>query len=209
MELALAIVGILALGLVFGFQHAFDADHLAAVSVLAAKSGENAAIKKGVMWGLGHTAALLALGGLILFFGISLTPEWNKFFEKLTGVMLLGFGAWAMRDFFASRRKYGNFFAHSHPPAGFHVHRHPSFWVGALHGLGGSAALFALYISTAESALLGLIFILTFGLGSILGMGFFGFLIGKAAERFKKYTGFAAGVFSLCTGLVLLFPELL
>lgn len=203
--MVLAILGILALGLIFGFQHAFEADHVASISFLASQSGEKGAIQKGVMWGIGHTAVLLILGMLILFFGISVPQAWSGFFEKLAGAMLLCFGAIAFRDFIFHRHENRGGIAHVHPPAGFHVHRHPSFWVGVLHGLAGSAAAFMVFISTVKSAFLGLLFIIMFGLGSMLGMGFFGFLLGRFAERFKKYTGFAAGVFSTSTGFFLLF----
>ena len=50
---------ILALGLVFGMQHALEADHLAAVATLAARERSFAGtLRQGIAWGVGHTLTL-------------------------------------------------------------------------------------------------------------------------------------------------------
>ena len=43
--------------------------------------------------------------------------------------------------------------------------------VGMVHGLAGSAALMLLVVASSPSVMTGLAYILTFGCGSILGMG--------------------------------------
>lgn len=43
--------------------------------------------------------------------------------------------------------------------------------VGMVHGLAGSAALMLLVVASSPSVMTGLVYVLTFGCGSILGMG--------------------------------------
>src|SRR2546425_9135163 len=52
----LAVAGI---SLLLGFRHAFEPDHLAAVSTLATRQGSVLqASWLGILWGLGHTASV-------------------------------------------------------------------------------------------------------------------------------------------------------
>lgn len=186
----------LTLGFLFGLRHAFDADHIAAVSVLIAKTAtRREALFKGISWGLGHTATLLLVGFFALAFGFVIPKNFSVFFEIVTAVVLIIFGTFAFIDY-------------SHPPFGLHLHPHASFFIGMLHGLAGSAAIFIILISATKSILLGLFTILIFGLGSMLGMAIFSFAVSLSALKFKKYTGFAAGVFSLSTGLALFFAQM-
>jgi high-affinity nickel permease len=56
--------GILGLGFLLGLQHALEADHVAAVSSIAARrSHVGDIVKHGLTWGIGHTLTLLAFGG--------------------------------------------------------------------------------------------------------------------------------------------------
>src|SRR2546427_617870 len=58
----LAVAGI---SLLLGFRHAFEPDHLAAVSTLATRQGSVLrASWLGIVWGLGHTASFGLLHGL-------------------------------------------------------------------------------------------------------------------------------------------------
>src|SRR6266487_2198186 len=59
----LALIGI---GLLLGFRHAFEPDHLAAVSTLATRQGSVwAACRLGLAWAVGHTASGGVVVGLI------------------------------------------------------------------------------------------------------------------------------------------------
>lgn len=58
-----------------------------------------------------------------------------------------------------------------------HHHYHKSFTVGLIHGMAGSAALMLLVLSTMNSIILGLAYILLFGIGSMIGMTIVGVLI--------------------------------
>jgi high-affinity nickel permease len=62
--------GILGLGFLLGMQHALEADHVAAVSSIAARRTDIADIvKHGLTWGLGHTLTLFAFAGLAILPG--------------------------------------------------------------------------------------------------------------------------------------------
>ncbi len=195
------IISLLTIGFAFGLRHAFDADHIAAVSVLAAQtSNRRKALLQGIFWGLGHTATLLAVGIFVLFFGFRIPPKFSGFFEFLVAILLIGLGIFSCIQTVRSC-------AHSHPPFGLHKHPHSSFLVGIIHGLAGSVGVFVLIISMMKSPLFGLLYILIFGLGTIIGMAFVSFFIGFSALYIKKYAGFAAGVFSFGLGIFLLFSS--
>ncbi|PYP42637.1 MAG: hypothetical protein DMD42_11710 [Gemmatimonadetes bacterium] len=61
----LALAG---LGLLLGLRHAFEPDHLAAVSTLATRQGRLLdACRLGLAWALGHTASVgVVVGAIIL-----------------------------------------------------------------------------------------------------------------------------------------------
>src|SRR5438093_13322851 len=66
----LALAG---LGLLLGFRHAFEPDHLAAVSTLATRQGRLLdACRLGLAWALGHTANVAVVVGAIVLFGLRL-----------------------------------------------------------------------------------------------------------------------------------------
>src|SRR5436309_12834544 len=63
----LALAG---LGLLLGFRHAFQPDHLAAVSTLATRQGRLLdAWRLGHAWALGHSASVGVVVGAIILFG--------------------------------------------------------------------------------------------------------------------------------------------
>ncbi|HUK32375.1 MAG TPA: hypothetical protein VLV86_00605, partial [Vicinamibacterales bacterium] len=64
---------VLILGLLLGMRHALEADHLAAVASLSTTAhGRLSTVIRGVTWGVGHTAALLVIGGLSLSLGLAM-----------------------------------------------------------------------------------------------------------------------------------------
>src|SRR6202790_3119427 len=56
--------GVLGIGFLLGMQHALEADHIAAVSSIAARRTDVRDIAKhGLTWGLGHTLTLFVFAG--------------------------------------------------------------------------------------------------------------------------------------------------
>jgi len=184
----------MSLGFLIGLQHALEADHIAAVAALASgKTGFGRIARHGAIWGLGHTLTLAAFGGAVFALKLTLDARLSGLLELAVGVMLAGLGARIIyrmvRDrihFHSHRHDSGevHFHAHSHGgetvrhEASRHDHAHAGSWrrslaVGMMHGLAGSSAVVALTASGAAEPVLGLAFMVLFGLGSTLGMAAF------------------------------------
>jgi ABC-type nickel/cobalt efflux system permease component RcnA len=173
-------------------QHALEADHVAAVSSLV--SGMRSVgriVRHGAFWGAGHTLTLMAVAGGAVLTGVSLSGRTSAWLEAGVGVMLVLLGGhviWRLardRVHFHLHRHSDekvHLHAHSHKSDGAgihgfdHDHEHPrglplrTLFVGMMHGLAGSAALVVLTASTIQDPLVGLGYVLLFGIGSILGM---------------------------------------
>jgi len=180
------LLSLLFLGFLLGVRHALDADHVAAMLTLATGNrvlGRSALV--GLFWGMGHTTMLLAVGMVVVFFKLTISSAWAKVFEAGVGVMLVGLG---LSLAFALWRERLHLHAHLHDDGHEHRHVHAhadgkhhehlhrfrleykSLAVGMIHGLAGSAALLLLVLATVPSLGVGMLYILVFGIGSILGM---------------------------------------
>jgi len=219
---------ILGLGFVLGLRHALDVDHLAAVStIVSQRRGLLRSSLVGAVWGLGHTAALLAAGVAVIAFHAEMPPRLGQALELGVAAMLIGLGL----NLLWTVRRGGRVHLHSHAHGGHHhVHAHvhavdhaPAsehhhtvrsarrpFLVGLVHGLAGSAALMLAVLATIPSPALAVAYIAVFGVGSIGGMMIMSTLLGLplaiAAERFARAEvalRAVAGLTSVAVGLVL------
>jgi len=194
----------LGLGLLLGLKHAFDSDHLIAVSTIVTR--ERSAWRSlwvGLCWGIGHTLTLLLVGLVVLGLKKQIPPPVGLSLECLVGVVLIGLGVATLYD---CRRKRVHAHTHIHadtPHSHFHTHAntqthqhiHPvqvgfkPLLIGIVHGLAGSAALMLLVLAAIPSPALGLIYIAIFGCGSVVGMGLVSLLMGLffslAADRLR------------------------
>lgn len=214
-----AIVGCL-LGVALGMRHAFEPDHLTAVTNLSldARSPWRSALL-GAAWGLGHTLALLGLCGALLLMQRQLGSGDAALLEGLVGIMLALLGGMTLRRALREgragpvlRHLHGQA-PHAHPTTGEHLHLGP--WtlarrpliVGFAHGLAGSGALTALVIAAMPTLLGRLLYIAMFGAGSALGMallsGALGVPLARLSARPHLYRGLSlgAGVFSVAFGI--------
>src|SRR4030095_16329850 len=184
------MLGILGLGFLLGMQHALEADHIAAVSSIAARrSRVSDIIKHGLTWGLGHTLTLFVFAGIAILLGRAIPDTVAKPIEAAVGIMLIGLGAHVLWRLWRDRvhfHRHGHadgtvhFHAHSHagdrlPHArADHAHEHGFRWrallVGLMHGMAGSAALLVLAATQASSPAAGLGYVALFGVGSMIGM---------------------------------------
>jgi len=183
--------GILGLGFLLGMQHALEADHIAAVSSIAARRTHiGDIVRHGLTWGLGHTLTLFVFAGAALLLGHAIPEHIARPIETAVGVMLVGLGTHVLWRLWRDRvhfHKHGHgdgtvhIHAHSHanetvPHArAAHAHAHGFRWrtllVGLMHGMAGSAALLVLTVSQASSPAVGLGYVALFGIGSMVGMG--------------------------------------
>ena len=180
------LLSLLFLGFLLGVRHALDADHVAAILTIAT---ENQSLWRssliGFCWGVGHTLILLMVGAGVLLFNVTIPSVWEKAFEAGVGVMLLGLGVsvaftlWRERVHLHTHRhaageQHRHFHSHRHGVQHDHLHRfrleYKSLLIGMVHGLAGSAALLILVLATVSSLQAGILYILVFGSGSILGM---------------------------------------
>lgn len=217
------LLAVLGLGFFLGMRHATDPDHVVAVTAIVSRErSARSAVAIGVLWGLGHTATIIAVGGAIILFGIVIPPRVGLSMEMAVAVLLVVLGAMNLTG--AIR----NIEAHAHPGTddhdGSHVHRHsrPSLRalgrgqiarplvVGLVHGLAGSAAISLLVLATIHDATWALVYLLVFGVGTVFGMSLL--TLGMAGP-ISKAAGFSAaaerrlvratGLVSLAFGLFL------
>src|SRR6185295_8702332 len=100
MEASLTSAGILALlglGLIFGLKHATEVDHVVAVSTIVSQHRNllrSATV--GAWWGVGHTAALLFIGAIVLSWKITIPIAVSNWLEFCVALLILGLGASAL-----------------------------------------------------------------------------------------------------------------
>jgi len=86
-------LAILAIGFFLGMRHATDPDHVIAVSTIVSRErsiGKAALI--GILWGLGHTLTILAVGAAIILFGLAIPARVGLTMEFCVGLMLILLG---------------------------------------------------------------------------------------------------------------------
>jgi hypothetical protein len=189
----------LGLGFMVGLRHALDADHVVAVSALASQHRSLAgSCLLGTFWGVGHAAALLAVGLLVIVFRVSISSAVERGVETAVGLVLILLGSHVVLRALGGEGLPAHEHAHGRPadrqrplrPGGTqgaeasHTHVRAlrlggrPFLVGMLHGMAGSAALMLLVLAAIPSPLAGLLYVLVFGVGSTLGMLVLSGLIG-------------------------------
>lgn len=215
-----SILTALLLGLLLGIRHALDIDHVVAVTTIVSRSRHTLrSALAGVTWGVGHSIVLLAAGFAVLVLRLTIPDRLALFVEFAVGVMLVVLGVpllWRLRKVHTHvHRHEGEVHLHPHSHADSrgheHIHLRKPLLVGMIHGLAGSGALTLLALGAMPSILQGLLFLLLFGVGSILGMMVFGGLI---SLPFKLTAGFSlrlnlwfqgvAGLVSVALGLLII-----
>jgi len=182
------MIPILMLGIVLGFRHAFEPDHLAAVSTLASRPEGGGrlwgAARLGLVWGLGHTATVGAIALLVVALGVQFPPALWPAAELVVAALLVLLGGavvwryargrWHMHLHDHDRQPHLHL--HSHAQDLGHGHQHAtvdarrSLGFGIAHGLAGSGAIAVLLVAAAPTPGLRLAYFGAFGAGTIVGM---------------------------------------
>lgn len=229
------LTGALVLGLLLGARHSLDADHVVAVSTIVSEyRNPLRALWVGVSWGLGHTTTLFLLGLVVIAVGVVIPDQLALAFEFGVGIVLVLLGLqvlwnlWRRALHLHSHEHEEQAHAHLHVHDQSPAHAHPSavdwrldlmrpsfrrksYLVGTVHGLAGSAALMLIVLSSIESPLWGLAYIVLFGLGSVASMGiitiFLGlpFSLSSRAPTINRIVQGAAGVASILFGAFLMY----
>lgn len=220
-------------GLLLGFRHAFEPDHLAAVSTLATRQGRLLdACRLGLVWALGHTASVGIVVGAIILFGLHLPDRLWPAADFLVALLLIGLGGSVIMRYVRGR---WHLHAHSHGGGGggggggaphLHVHSHAggaahehghspgdmrrSLGFGLLHGLAGSAAILVLLVAAAPTRAAQAAYFLAFASGTMIGMLLVSFslagLVRLASERGARWATMlhiGSAVASVLVGLLL------
>ncbi len=194
------------LGVLMGFRHALEADHVMAMLALNADAGRYQAIVQGVIWGVGHTLTLLLVGIIFLSTDTLIPDRVAKFLELSVGVMLVALGIDVFRRLM-KRRVHAHVHRHATGVMHFHLHAHDrddnheqdahqhshfsdmplrTLLIGFIHGLSGSAVLILLTLQMVPTIILGAIYILLFGLGSIMGMALLSAVVSVPVNSLRK-----------------------
>jgi ABC-type nickel/cobalt efflux system permease component RcnA len=218
---------LLIVGFLLGVRHALDPDHLASVATISTSSRTLLdGLKQGAAWGMGHTVTLLLFGGAALVLGLAVPEDLALVLEFAVGVMLILLGADVLLRIMKERIHVhrhdhddgaSHLHVHSHAQVDRHEHSHSpliplrALMVGLMHGLAGSAALLLLTVAAAPSIMSGIVYILVFGLGSILGMGLLSIVIAlplrlssNRFERAQRNFRLGIGIVTIVLGLSIL-----
>ncbi|MEO7522503.1 MAG: hypothetical protein ABIT58_00335 [Ferruginibacter sp.] len=168
-----------------GFVHAFEGDHLLAVSnIVSQRNSIRLSLKDGIYWGLGHTSTILLIGMLVMLFRVNISAQYFLYLETIVGIMLIALGFYRLKKLISSKKftihapalEHDEIGVHQHPHVHMdspskHSHQHSlAYGIGLVHGLAGSGALIVMVMTQIKQPTNGLLFLLIFGFGSIGGM---------------------------------------
>jgi hypothetical protein len=149
---------------IVGFGHAFEADHLLAVSnIVTRRKNLTLAIKDGIYWGLGHTSTIFLLGLLVIVGRVSFPDAYFGYFESVVGLMLVILGIFRLYQHYMRR-------PHFHTTGNTEELHQVAYGVGLVHGLAGSGAMILLVMTEVQGGFNSLMYLLIFGIGSVAGM---------------------------------------
>ena len=182
--------------LLLGMRHATDPDHIVAVTTIVTRERSVAkAAGIGAVWGIGHTITLLVVGGAIIGFKVAMNARLGLSLELCVAIMLIVLG---LLNLFNVRARTSDISA-ARP-----------FLVGVVHGLAGSAGAALLIVPLIDDPRWAVLYLLTFGLGTIVGMAlitltiaFPSLLAAAHLPNFQRSLRLASGAVSLVFGLYL------
>ena len=170
--------------LVAGFAHALEPDHMAAVTTFVSRRPRPIeAVGFGLRWGVGHSAAILIVGTVLIALDLRLSERLARGLEFGVGGMLLGLGAWLLWSVLHERAHRLADRGHHHGHDHGHGHSHGTLWVGMAHGLSGTAPLVALVATTTSSTWAAGAYLLFFGVGPTLAMGLYAMVAGLVFDQ--------------------------
>ena len=229
----LSALSIILVGLVLGMRHATDPDHVIAVTTIVSRQRSiRQAALVGIVWGLGHTLTIFAVGAALILFKLTIPPRLGLAMEFAVGMMLGLLGVLSLSGLLERlRRLLGA--SHEAPasvgPMNAATEDEESqlvvskdrvrfiqlvrpLIVGIVHGLAGSAAVALLVLATIANPYGAIAYLLVFGVGTMAGMMVITAAIampfaysGVRSSRWNRAMSFASGLVSLCFGLFLMY----
>ena len=204
------LLAVAALGFFLGMRHATDPDHIVAVTTIVARQRSiRAAAMTGAVWALGHTLTIFVVGGAIILFGWVIPARVGISMELTVGVMLIVLGVVNLSGAWQSIRGSAAPPATTKSALGTSRVGRPLI-VGVVHGLAGSAAIALLVLTVIGRSSWSLVYLLIFGVGTIVGMVLVTATIGipfaasgGKTARLHRTLRIASGAISLVFGLVI------
>ncbi|MGY8730031.1 MAG: high frequency lysogenization protein HflD [Nitrosopumilus sp.] len=224
-------------GLMIGLIHAFEPDHISAISTQLLIKNKNGSKKlalkqlsivsslRGAVWGMGHTSSIILVGLVIA--GLSLNIH-NDFFvgaELIVGFMLIVLGILTISNKKIFKQKHIHPHNHSEGISHTHFHNHKqdhsqnhshkAFLIGSIHGIAGSGSLVALTASTMVNFETMIYFLILFGIGSTIGMTAISGIIGiplsllSKIKQTTKYLKYIVSCITFIIGLNIIFTIVL
>ena len=216
-------------GLTIGLIHAFEPDHISAVSTQLSKNN-NIQIKskkstlrnltiisslRGTLWGMGHTSSIILVGLLIAGLSLNIPDNFFTSVEFIVGFMLIILGILTVKDRSVFKQKHihphehsnGISHTHHHIHDKNHKHGHTAYLIGCIHGVAGSGSLVALFASTINGFDMVIYFLILFGIGSIIGMTVAGGIMGlpfillPKIKHITKYLRYTVSIISFIIGI--------
>jgi sulfite exporter TauE/SafE len=175
------LLSILVIGFILGIKHAIEPDHVIAVSTMVSNTNKLLSSSIiGVFWGIGHTITLFIVGIVFIFMKKEIPSEVALFLEFAVGVMLVYLG---IKSYVFAEKKH--IYSHKHRHDGI-IHKQTnskllyskSTFIGLVHGLSGSATMILLTMTSVKDPLQASMYIIFFGLGTVIGMLLCTMLIG-------------------------------
>ncbi len=165
-----SLLAVLSLGFILGMRHATDSDHVVAVTTIVSKERSiRFAGLVGAVWGIGHTATILLVGGAIILFRVAIPARLGLALELGVGAMLVLLGVGNLLGSADALPARGLALGSQSRASAVAPLRRP-FVIGVVHGLAGSAAVALLVLASVADARWALVYLALFGVGTILGM---------------------------------------
>lgn len=165
-------------GFLVGVRHAFEPDHLAAVTTLATRErGWGQAARLGVAWGAGHTLSVAVVALILAGLHIRVPDRFHAVAEMGVATLLIALGISTLwREALRHRASLGVAHAAAHRKR--HTHRHPAqersaaraLAFGLAHGLAGSGAVMVVLVAATANLRDQMLYLGAFGLGTMTGM---------------------------------------
>jgi ABC-type nickel/cobalt efflux system permease component RcnA len=187
----------------------------------------------GISWGIGHTTTLFLIGIVIIALRLTIPDRLALLLEFAVGIMLVGLGLQVIYNFRKKKvhqHEHGHvesahqhFHSHAQEPAPVLEHheargvgkpffRKKSYFIGMVHGVAGSAALTLLILASIDSPLAGMLYLLLFGVGSVLSMGVVTIFISvpfvfssNRLPNLNRFIQFGVGALSIVFGFGLMY----
>jgi high-affinity nickel permease len=212
----MTLLAILVLGFFLGMRHATDSDHVVAVTTIVSRERTPlAALWIGALWGLGHTATILVVGGSIVLFGWVIPPRLGLSMEMSVAVMLIVLGVMNLSGALQGIQRAAHPHRHEGEPDAVAAHVHVRgplrpLVIGVVHGLAGSAAVALLVLATIKSAGMALLYLVVFGVGTVAGMALLTLamslpitVLSRRFGNFEQQLARVTGLLSIAFGLFL------